>query len=254
MDSSVITLLEARAHWTETGPKFTLGDIISTLATPVTHGVVHGFVTQADGTAAVLIWTDTDKYAQYRPDQIQLSPLGLLELDPLNPMTQSAGTCLSGCTLLANATSGIPMREIRPGTFLLNAKGNPVKVTNVYFSMENLVMVQISPNCHMTLTHPVIDTRPVRRQYRKRPRSTQIVTTAAEWHTRRHTDIYCFPPPNALRQLREEPHPMSEELHPSSPHNLRRGRDLWGFSTEQNQAVRSFDDPSCLICPIGHSG
>ena len=47
---------------------------------------------------------------------------------------------------------------------------------------------------------------------------------------------------------------MSEELHPSSPHNLRRGRDLWGFSTEQNQAVRSFDDPSCLICPIGHSG
>jgi len=187
-------------------------------------------------------------------DQTQPGPLAPLGLDPKAPMTQSAGTCLSGCTLLANATGGIPMREIRPGTFLLNAKGNPVKVTNVYFSMENLVMVQISPNCHITLTHPVIDTRPVRRQYRKRPRSTQIVTTAAEWHTRRHTDICCFPPPNALRQLREEPHPMSEELHPSSPHNLRRGRDLWGFSTEQNQAVRSFDDPSCLICPIGHSG
>jgi len=70
MDSSVITPLEARADWTDTGPKFILGDMISSLATPVTHGVVHGFVKQADGTIAVLIWTDTDRYAQYRPDQI----------------------------------------------------------------------------------------------------------------------------------------------------------------------------------------
>ena len=29
---------------------------------------------------------------------------------------------------------------------------------------------------------------------------------------------------------------------------------MWGFSTAQNQAVRSFDDSSCLICPIGHIG
>ena len=29
---------------------------------------------------------------------------------------------------------------------------------------------------------------------------------------------------------------------------------MWGFSTEKNQPVRSFDDPSCLICPIGHIG
>jgi len=29
---------------------------------------------------------------------------------------------------------------------------------------------------------------------------------------------------------------------------------MWGFSTEQNQPVRSFDDPFCLICPIGHKG
>jgi len=247
MDSSVITLLEARAHWTETGPKFTLGDIISTLATPVTHGVVHGFVTQADGTAAVLIWTDTDKYAQYRPDQIQLSPLGLLELDPLNPMTQSAGTCLSGCTLLASASGGIPMRKVRAGTSLLNAKGKPVKVTHVYFSRESAVMVQTSANCHVTLTHPLIDTKTVRRKDRNRPRSAKFVTTAAEWYTRRHTDNYRFPPPNA-------PHPMSEYLHHSSPHNHRRSGDMWGFSTAQNQAVRSFDDSSCLICPIGHVG
>jgi len=247
MDSSVITLLEAQAHWTETGPEFTLGDMISSLATPVTHGVVHGFVTQADGTIAVLIWTDTDRYAQYRPDQIQRGPLGLLALDPLNPVTQNAGTCLSGCTLLASASGGIPMREVRPGTFLLNAKGKRVKVTNVYFSRESTAMVKISANCHTTLTHPLIDTKPVRRQYRNWPRPTKFVTTAAEWHTRRHTDIYRFPPPDA-------PHPMCEELHPSSPHNLRRSGDMWGFSTAQNQAVRSFDDSSCLICPIGHIG
>jgi len=29
---------------------------------------------------------------------------------------------------------------------------------------------------------------------------------------------------------------------------------MWGFSTEQNQAVQSFDYSSCLICPIGHIG
>ena len=92
MDPNVITPLEARADWTEKGPQFTLGDMICSLATPVTHGVVHGFVTQADGTVAVLIWTDTDRYTQYRPDQIQPGPLGLLALDPLNPGTQDSGT------------------------------------------------------------------------------------------------------------------------------------------------------------------
>ena len=29
---------------------------------------------------------------------------------------------------------------------------------------------------------------------------------------------------------------------------------MWGFSTENNQPVRSFDHPHCLICPIGHVG
>jgi len=81
MDSSVITPLEALANWTETGPKFALGDMISSLATPITHGVVHGFVTQPDGTTTVLIWSDIDRYAQYRPDQIQLGPLGPLPGD-----------------------------------------------------------------------------------------------------------------------------------------------------------------------------
>jgi len=237
MDTSCINPLESRTDWTKTGPKFTLGDKISSLATPVAHGVVHGFVTQTDGTSAVLTWSDTNMYIQYRPDQIQLGPLDPTVLKPKTPVTPSVGTWLSGCTLLVNTSGGIPMREVRIGTFLLNAKGNPVKVTNVYFSMENSVMVQISANCHTTLTHPLIDTKTDRRKNRNRPRPAKFVTTAAEWHTRQHTDIYRFPPPNA-------PHPMSEYLHPSNPHNLRKSGDMWGFSTTQNQAVRSFDDSS----------
>jgi len=59
----------------KTGPQFTLGDKISSSATPVMHGVVHGFVTQMDGTSAVLIWSDADMYVQFRPDQIQLGHL-----------------------------------------------------------------------------------------------------------------------------------------------------------------------------------
>jgi len=47
---------------------------------------------------------------------------------------------------------------------------------------------------------------------------------------------------------------MDQYLHPSNPYNLRQSGDMWGFSTEHNQAVRSFDDSSCLICPIGHIG
>ena len=49
------------------------------------------------------------------------------------------------------------MREIRPGIRLLNANGKEVMVTNVYFSRENAVMVQISENCHTTITHPLVD-------------------------------------------------------------------------------------------------
>jgi len=50
------------------------------------------------------------------------------------------------------------MREVRPGTLLLNAKGKQVRVTNVYFSRESSAMVQISANCHTTITHPLIET------------------------------------------------------------------------------------------------
>jgi len=51
------------------------------------------------------------------------------------------------------------MREVRPGTFLINTKGKKVKVTNVYFSRESTVMVQISAHCHATITHPMLDTK-----------------------------------------------------------------------------------------------
>jgi len=66
MDLSFINPLEALENWTKTGPKFTLGDKISSLATPVAHGVVHGFVTQIDGTSTVLIWSDADMYVRLR--------------------------------------------------------------------------------------------------------------------------------------------------------------------------------------------
>ena len=47
---------------------------------------------------------------------------------------------------------------------------------------------------------------------------------------------------------------VSQYLHSSSPQSLLKSGDMWGFSTENNQPVRSFDDPHCLICPIGHVG
>jgi len=68
MDLSFINPLEAQENWNKTGPQFTLGDKISTLATPFMHGIVHGFVTQMDGTSTVLIWSDADMYVQFRPD------------------------------------------------------------------------------------------------------------------------------------------------------------------------------------------
>ena len=111
--------------------------------------------------------------------------------------TPSAQTCISGCTLLALAPSSklqppsrILMRDIRPGTRLLNANGKEVKVTNVYFSRENAVMVQISKYCHTTITHPLVDIyRPKQRsRYRKNP--TKTVVAAAEWHTRRLNHTY----------------------------------------------------------------
>jgi len=49
VDLNFIHPLETRENWTEIGPQFTLGDKISTLARPAMLGVVHGFVTQLDG-------------------------------------------------------------------------------------------------------------------------------------------------------------------------------------------------------------
>jgi len=180
MDLSFIHPLEALENWSKTGPHFTLGNKISTLAKPVMLGVVHGFVTQMDGTFTVLIWSDADRYVQLRPDQIQLGHTASPVSAPSTPGTPlSAGTCLSGCALLANVSGGIPMREVRPGTLLINAKGKPVRVTKVYFSRESSVMVQISAYCHATITHPLIDTKTHGRRHRNRLHFPKIVTTAA---------------------------------------------------------------------------
>jgi len=145
------------------------------------------------------------------------------------------------------------MREVRPGTLLINARGKKVRVTNVYFGRESTVMVQISAHCHATITHPLLDTKAHGRTHSNRRHSAKSIITAAEWHTRRKNDTYRSPPiggpPTQPLDLQ-----VGYHLHPSSPQNLRKSGNIWGFSTEHNQPVRSFDDPSCLICPIVHIG
>jgi len=97
-------------------------------------------VTQSDGSLVVLIWfNETDKYVQLRPDQIQRENTALSPAKKLAPppgQSNNGQTRISGCTLFANLSGGIQMREVRLGTLLLNAKGNEVRVTNVYFSIK----------------------------------------------------------------------------------------------------------------------
>jgi len=153
--------LEARENWnwTKTGLQLALGDKITTTEGQAIFVIVHGFVTQLDSSALVLIWVnETYKYQQFRPDHWQIRPdntaLPTAPLMAPPPGHHNTGqTCLSGCTLLANPSGGMQMREVHPGTFLINAKGKKVRVTNVYFSMESTVMVQISEHCHASITH-----------------------------------------------------------------------------------------------------
>ena len=128
-------------------------------------------------------------------------------------------TCLSGCTLLANHTGGIQMREVRPGTLLINKKGKQVKVTNVYFSVESSVMVQISEHCHASITHPILDTKRTGRvqQTRKPPGGT--IVAAVEWYTRRPNDTDRNSPMYAPTYKPFGPR-VCRYLHASSPQNL----------------------------------
>ena len=114
-------------------------------------------------------------------------------------------------------------------------------------------MVQISEHCHSTITHPMLDTKVHGRTQRNRRYSAKTIVTAAQWHTRRRNDTYRFTPMDAPSYQPLGPR-VSQYLHSSSPQNLRKSDYMWGFSTENNQPVRSFDDPHCLICPIGHAG
>ena len=114
--------LKAKDNWTRNGPRFTIGDKIATLVGPAMFGVVHGFVTQMDGSLLALIWfNETEKYVQLSPDQLRPDVPPPPTAKPLAPPQghQNTGqTCLSGCTLLANSSGGIQMREVRPGIFL----------------------------------------------------------------------------------------------------------------------------------------
>jgi len=82
------------------------------------------------------------------------------------------------------------MREVRPGTILINAKGKQVKVTNVHFSMESSVMVQISQHCHASIAHTMLDTKRAERMQQNRGICGKTIVAAAEWYTRRRADTY----------------------------------------------------------------
>jgi len=104
-----------------------------------------------------------------------------------------------------------------------------------------------------TITHPMVDTKRQERRNRGWRNSAKTIVTAAEWYTRRRHNPYRSasmgsPPPQPLD------HHVDSHLHYSSPQNLRKSGDMWGFSTQYNQPVRSYDDAHCLICPIGHIG
>jgi len=114
-------------------------------------------------------------------------------------------------------------------------------------------MVQISEHCHTTITHPLVDTHKPKQGNRDRSNPTTTIVAAAEWYTRRRNHFYRSTP-RGTPPLLPSDHQVEYHLHYSSPQNLRKSGDLWGFSTQENQPVRSFDDPSCLICPIGHIG
>jgi hypothetical protein len=103
--------LEAEENWVMTGPQYTLGDRITTMVRLHIFGIVHGFVTQPDNSLLVLIWfNETDKYQQLRLDQLRPDKTAL---PTAPPGTRNTGqTCLSGCTLLANPSGGIQMREV----------------------------------------------------------------------------------------------------------------------------------------------
>ena len=179
--------LESSANWVATGPQYELGDKITTLAMGSATGIVHGFVIQPDKSLSVLVWfNETDRYQQLNPDQIK--PDKAIQQKVPNGATTGGQTCLSGCTLLANPTGGIQMREVRPGTLLINKKGKQVRVTNVYFSVQDSVMVQISEHCHASITHPILVTRRIRGAQEDREPQGRTVVAAAEWHTLRPGD------------------------------------------------------------------
>ena len=83
------------------------------------------------------------------------------------------------------------MREVRPGSLLIDKKGKQARVTNVYYSVENSLMVQISEHCHASITHPILDTKRTRRVQEDRKPPGRTIVAAGEWYTRRLGDTHC---------------------------------------------------------------
>ena len=117
-----------------------------------------------------------------------------------------------------------------------------MKVTNVYFSTESSVMIQISQHCHASITHPTLDAKGAER--------TQPIVAAAQWYTRRRNDTYRNTPTDLHSTSPSDPR-LANFSTPLAHKTFERVVICWD-SAENNQPVRSFDDPHCLICPIGH--
>jgi len=114
-------------------------------------------------------------------------------------------------------------------------------------------MVQILQHCHASIFHPMLDAKGAGWLQPNREISVKTIVAAVEWYTRRRDDRHRNSPMDAPLYQPFGPR-ASQYLHSSIPQNLRKSGDMWGFSTENHQPVRSFDDPHCLICPIGHVG
>ena len=84
--------------------------------------------------------------------------------------------------------------------------------------------------------YPAVYRPKQRSRYRKN--LTKTVVAAAEWYTRRRNHIYRTTPRGNPPPFPSD-HQVEYHLHYSSPQNLRKSGDLWGFSTQDNQPVRS---------------
>ena len=94
-------------------------------------------------------------------------------------------------------------------------------------------------HCHASITHPMLDEKEAGRW--------QPIVAAAEWYTRRRDDMHCNSPMDAPLYQPFGPR-VSQCLPSSSPQNLCKSGDTWGFSTENNQPGVCICDCSAVSC------